>query len=65
MSPVVVPDLLPQCAIAGGRAELLDPRVFIRRNCLIRELAPYPVRLLRQDDPTAEASGGEGSGASA
>src|SRR5258708_274959 len=40
--------------IASGATELLDPRMFIGRNRLRRELPAYPLRLLGENDPKSE-----------
>jgi hypothetical protein len=63
VSAIVVADLPPQLAIAGGGAELLDPGVLVRRDRLVRELAADPMGLLRENDPASEPRGSEGGSA--
>lgn len=59
---VVVADGLAQGAVRGGGAELLDPRVLVRRDRLRGELAADPVRLLGEDDGAPRPAGGDGGG---
>ena len=57
MGAIVVPDAASERPVAGRGAELLDPRVLIRRDCLVRQLPPDPMGLLGQDDPAPEPRG--------
>ena len=50
MGAVIVADAAAEFAIGLVRAEGFDPRVFVRRNGLLRELAADPVGSLGQDD---------------
>ena len=62
IAPVVVADPGAEVGIALSAAEVLDPRVFVRRHALGGGLPADPVRLLREDDGAAHAGGGQGCG---
>lgn len=59
MCAIVVTNSAPERSIALRGPELLNPRVLIGQNRLVRELPPYPAGLFRQDDTTPEPSGSE------
>jgi hypothetical protein len=54
---IVVPDAASERPVAGRGAELLDPRVLIRRDHLVGQLAPDPTGLLGENDPAPEPRG--------
>ena len=56
---VVGADRLAQRPVAGGAAEVLDPRVLVGRHGLARELAAEPVRLLAEHHARAALRGGQ------
>jgi len=51
--------------VAKGAAELLDPRVLVRRHGLARQLSADPVGLLDDDHVLAHPGGGERRGETA
>ncbi len=51
---VVIANVLAKRTVARRRAVLLDPRIFIRRHGLRRQLAAEPFEFLGQDDAAAE-----------
>src|SRR5581483_8968075 len=51
---VVVANSPPQSAVAGGCTVLLDPRMLIWRNGLVRELTAEPSGFLGEDDVPPE-----------
>jgi hypothetical protein len=56
---IVVSNTLAQCSVAGGCPELFNPRVFIGRDSLVRELTADPMRLFRENDSASEAGNRE------
>ncbi|ODA72355.1 hypothetical protein APS67_003532 [Streptomyces sp. AVP053U2] len=60
--PVVGADRFAQRPVGGRDTELLDPRVFVRRDGLRGELAADPVGLLGEDDGAPRTAGGERGG---
>src|SRR5688500_18147555 len=54
VSPLEVPDSIPQPAVARRATHLLDPGMLVRRDSLGSELAADPVRLLGEHDPPAK-----------
>ena len=59
VAPVVVADALGELHVAGGRAALLDPGVFVRRDGLGGELPADPVGFFGHDDGLAHAQDGQ------
>src|SRR5439155_3575786 len=60
-----IADASAESSIGPRGAELLDPRVFVRRHRLRGQLAADPVGLLSEDHAPTSTGGGEGRGAAA
>jgi hypothetical protein len=56
---IVVSNAMPECPVGCRRAVFLDPRMLVRWDGLIRELAANPMGLLSQNDPASEPCGSE------
>ena len=65
VAPVVVSDAPAEFAVRSRATELLNPRVLVRRDGLLRQLAADPVRLLGHHHRVPVAREREGGSASA